>query len=226
MATRKRSSSDKNTARPTRTLAAAPSRRDEHKMRTRRAIQQAALELFAEKGYDDTTTEEIAERAGVSPRTFFRYFATKESALFVGGFGWFQSLTDVYLAQPPALIPFDALRNSLVVLAPGLVPRRRSLLLYKRAVASSPTLRGRLLDHQAEDVANLADALAARQGLAEPDERCMVLAAVGLVTHRRAIDRWLGGPASADPGDVIADEFEVLNDVILGEQRPRRAAAR
>jgi AcrR family transcriptional regulator len=208
------------------TTEPATSRRDEHKMRTRRALQQAALELFAGQGYDDTTTEEISERAGVSPRTFFRYFPTKESALFVGGFGWFQSLTDVYLAQPAEMSDFDALRDSFVVLAPGLVRRRRSLLLYKRAVASSPTLRGRLLDHQAEDVATLADAVAARRDLVEPDERCIVLAAVGLTTHRRALDCWLIGPASADPGDVIVHEFGLLTEVVVGERRSRRVAAR
>lgn len=216
----------RTSGRPARTLTAAPSRRDEHKNRTRLALQQAALELFAEQGYDETTTEEIAERAGVSPRTFFRYFATKESALFVGGFGWFQSLTDVYLAQPPTLSDFDALRESFVVLAPGLVRRRRSLLLYQKAVASSATLRGRVHDHTVEDTAILAEAIATRQGLAEPDEGCMVLAVVGLTANRRALDRWLAGPASADPGDVIADEFDLLAEVVVGAQRPRRAAAR
>jgi AcrR family transcriptional regulator len=208
------------------TRATAPSRRDQHKMRTRRAIQQAALELFAEQGYDETTTEAIAERAGVSPRTFFRYFATKESALFVGGFGWFQSLTDVYLAQPATLGDLDAQRDSFVELAPGLVRRRRSLLLYKQAVASSPTLRGRVLDLQAEDVAHLAGAIAARHGLAEPDERCMVVATLALTTHRRALDRWLRGPASADPAEVIADEFLLLTAAVAGEPRPRRGSAR
>lgn len=68
------------------TSAAAPGdgarvSRAEHKVRTSRAIQAAALELFLERGYDDTTIDEIAERAGVSARTFYRYFPVKEDVL-------------------------------------------------------------------------------------------------------------------------------------------------
>lgn len=65
------------------TAGAPPSRRRAHKLWTERALQQAALGLFSKNGHDTTTTDEIAEQAGVSPRTFFRYFPTKESVLFV-----------------------------------------------------------------------------------------------------------------------------------------------
>ena len=94
-------------------------------MRTQRALQQAALELFAKHGFDTTTTDEIAEQAGVSPRTFFRYFPTKESVLFVGEYGWFQSLTKQFLDQPDALSDVDALRETLLGFAPKLATGRR-----------------------------------------------------------------------------------------------------
>ncbi len=184
-------------------------------MRTERTLQQAALELFAKQGYDETTTEEIAERAGVSPRTFFRYFATKESVLFVGEYGWFQSFTTELLAQPASLSDIEAIRETLVHLAPGLAKIRKALVLYERAVASSPTLRGRVRDRQQEDIATVAEAIATRRGLAKPDESCGLLGALSLLVYRRAVTKWLEGPASAEPSAVVAAEFDLLQDLFV-----------
>jgi AcrR family transcriptional regulator len=179
-------------------------------MRTARALQQAALTLFAKNGYDETTTDEIAERAGVSPRTFFRYFPTKESVLFAGSYGWYQTFTEHYLAQPVSASDVDAIHQTLVELAPELAKRRQALGLYEQAVASSVTLRGGVQDHVQQDVATLAAAIAQRRDLAEPDESCTLLAAVVLVTYRRAVLRWLAGPANTNPKAVIDAELRLL----------------
>ena len=189
-----------------------PSRRQEHKARTAQALQQAALALFAENGYDDTTTDQIAEQAGVSPRTFFRYFPTKDSALFAGSFNWYQSFTESFLAQPASSGDVDAIHQTFVDLAPELAKRRRSLDLYEQAVASSATLRGGVQEHVQQDIATLAAAIAERRGLTEANESCMLLAAVALVTYRRAVLRWLDGPADQDPGKVIDEELQLLID--------------
>jgi len=179
-------------------------------MRTARALQQAALALFAENGYDETTTDEIAESAGVSPRTFFRYFPTKESVLFAGSYGWYQTFTERYLAQPTTASDIEAIHHTLVELAPELGKRRQALVLYERAVASSATLRGGVQDHVQQDIATLAEAIALRRELAEPDESCTLLAAIVLVTYRRAVLRWLAGPANTSPRAVIDEELRLL----------------
>ncbi len=197
---------------------AKPSRRQEHKMRTKRALQRAALDLFAKNGYDTTTTDEIADRAGVSARTFFRYFPTKDSVLFVGEYGWFQSLTEDFLAQPDSLSDVGALLETLLAKP----PRRRSLQLYEKAVASSPALRGVVHDHQQEDIETLAEAIAVRGRRRQADERCRLLATVVLVTYRRALTRWIAGPTSVDARELIAKEFGLLPELFTSSKLKAR----
>jgi AcrR family transcriptional regulator len=192
------------------TVTRTPSRRDQHKSRTRQALRQAALELFAAQGFDTTTTEEIAERAGVSVRTFFRYFPTKELVLFFGRYDFIQEFAANLVDQPKPLSDFDAMREAFIEAGSGFAARRKALLLYERAVSSSATLRGREQDRQVEDVHTIAKAIAARSGLDKPDERRSLLAAVGLLAYRRALGRWLLGPASGEFADSVADEFDLL----------------
>ena len=204
-------------------LARAPSLRDAHKNRTRLALREAALKLFATRGYDTTKTDEIAEKAGVSARTFFRYFPTKESVLFLGERAWVESFALLYRGQPDSLSDVDAMCATLIALASGLARSRPALRLYERAVASSLTLRGREQDHQREDVEKVAEAIGARRGLTRADEACTLLAAVGVLAYRRALNAWLAGPADAELSDFIAEEFRLLAGSFTQERaKPKR----
>lgn len=106
-------------------------------------------------------------------------------------YGWFQSFTEHFLAQPTKLSDIEAARATLLELAPVLVRIRKALRQYEQAVASSPTLRGGVATGQAEDITRMANAIVARRGLKEPDEACLLLANVVLATYRRALFRWL-----------------------------------
>jgi AcrR family transcriptional regulator len=192
-----------------------PSRRDEQKRRTTIALREAALQLFATRGFDATTTEDIAERAGVAVRTFFRYFPTKESVLHSGETTWVRAAADEYLSRPADVSDLDALRDSLVSAAPRLAAARETLFLYKRAVATSPVLQGREQDGQRSDAALIAGAIAQRHGLDRPDERCGLLAEVFLVIYRRALATWLEGSASADLAAGIRREFDLLGTIVV-----------
>jgi AcrR family transcriptional regulator len=198
----------------TKTLTRAPSLRDKHKNQTRRALRDAALKLFASQGYDATTTEEIAEKAGVSTRTFFRYFPTKEHVLYHGEHDWVQAFIDIYPTQPDSLDDLDAMRVTLESLASRLARSRRSMLLYQRAVDSSPTLRGHEQDHQLQDTEILARAIAERRGRSEPDQASTLLAAVTLLVYRRALDSWLAGPPAGSLAKAINKQFKLLIGVI------------
>jgi AcrR family transcriptional regulator len=185
------------------------SRREQRKTRTERSLQRAALSLFAERGYDTTTTDEIAEVAGVSSRTFFRYFATKDSVLFVGASAWVRSLTKQFLGKPESMSDVGALREALIDLAPATEPGRDSFALWARATASSLTLRGRVRDHSQDDIRGLSEAIAERRGLGHANRDTRLLAEVTLTTYRRALDRWLATP-DEPLAAVIADEFDLL----------------
>ncbi len=187
-----------------------------HTARTRQALVDAALALFAERGYDATTTGAIAEAAGVSPRTFFRYFPTKESVLFFGEYEFIRSFAGVYQSQPPSVAELAAIRDSFALLAPGAARLRKRIELYQKAVASSIVLRGREQANREDHAATVAAAIAARRGLTHPDAECDLLAAVAVLVLQRAIDRWLAGPARGDLAVAITNEFTRLVDAVGG----------
>jgi AcrR family transcriptional regulator len=89
----------------------APGRQERRKRRTRQAIQRAALELFAERGYRETTINDIAERADVAPRTVSLHFAAKEALLFDSEPFTLDSLSQRLTEKPPHESAFDALRD-------------------------------------------------------------------------------------------------------------------
>jgi len=190
-----------------------------HTARTRRALVDAALELFADRGYDATTTGAIAEAAGVSPRTFFRYFPTKESVLFFGEYEFIRSFAGVLQCQPPTVSDLDAMRASFVLLAPGAARLRKRIERYRKAVGSSLVLRGREQANHDDHAATVAAAIAARRGLAYPDPACELLGTIAVIVLQRAIDRWLAGPARGDLGAAITDEFSLLADAVCGAAR-------
>lgn len=191
------------------------SRRQDRATQTRLALIDAALNLFSTNGYDQTTTDQIADGAGVSPRTFFRYFPTKESVLFFGEYDFVRAFSGVYLAQPDSMSELDAMANAFITLAPGLSRLRTRITLYREAVASSVRLIGKERKNHDASAKTVADAIASRRQIDGPDEECMLVASVGMLVVERSIDRWIRSPASTAPEDVVRSEFTSLR-ILLG----------
>ena len=183
--------------------------RSEHADRTRNALLEAALDLFSSGGYDETTTDQIAESAGVSPRTFFRYFPTKESVLFFGEYDFIDAVSGVYLAQPESLTDYEAMANSFALLAPGLKRIRKRIAQYHEAVASSLVLVGRERRNHSANAETVAQVIAERRGLKTPDDECRLLAAIGMLLVERALQVWLTTPGRA-LDDIIRQQFAAL----------------
>jgi AcrR family transcriptional regulator len=105
-------------------------RREANKRATRRALQQAADRLFAQQGYAVTTVRDIAAAAGVTERTFFRYFASKEELIIDEALGWLPDLQDRLRTRPASEDPVTALRRSVLGLASSLASSPRPSLLW------------------------------------------------------------------------------------------------
>jgi AcrR family transcriptional regulator len=190
------------------------STRHERLARTREGLIEAALQLFADNGFDETTTDQIAAKAGVSPRTFFRHFPTKESVLFSGEYDFMRLFAGALMAQDPDLPDFEAICRTLVVLAPRVDPLRERVRLYELAIASSMLLRGREQATLEDNITVMAEAIAERRGLDQPDEACEILSSLSGLALRRALQAWLTGPPRRRLAELIPGEFEQLAAVV------------
>jgi len=174
-------------------------------------MREAALELFLAQGYDATTTDQVAAKAGFSTRTFFRYFDSKDEVLFRGQRFWSESVADMVKQQPAALKPMDAMCETLIKQAKGF--SREALIRYERVIESSVTLRGRSEIQHAENARRVAEGLAARRGLDEPDDECTIMASVGLMLYRLAVEEIRDRGSTRPIAALIREKFAVLEAI-------------
>jgi len=191
--------------------------RAERMKQTRSALRLAGLELFATKGFEAVTAEDIAAKAGVSRRTYFRYFRSKEEVLYLGERRFFEHFSTIFLGLPASVPDIDAVCATFAALALRTVEGREALILYRRAVDSSTVLRGREQDHVHADLDLLGRAIAERRKLAEPDDRCRLLAAMSITAYRLAFARWLDGPAPGDLAKEVVNEFALMTAIAQRE---------
>ncbi len=137
--------------------------RERKKARTRASIREHALRLFREKGYDDTTVEQIAAAAEVSPSTFFRYFPTKEDVVLRDDFD--DRMFEAFERQPPSLTPIAALRAAIREAIATLTSEEWAEFRETTALGLSvPEIRARMLDEMIRTMNVSAGALAKRTG--------------------------------------------------------------
>lgn len=169
------------------------------KAATKQSIQDHALRLFVEKGYDATTVEEIAAAAGVSHMTFFRYFPRKEEVVEYDEYD--PLLEELIAARPADEPPLTALHAAIRTgLEQILKTDREALLMRTRLVLGNPTLRSRNVSAQDATRDLFARALARRRGLSEPDLAATVQASAALGAIAPAAMAW----AESDDADYVA----------------------
>lgn len=178
--------------------------------RARGLLQSAALELFAERGYDATTTADIAARAGVNHRTYFRHFTDKREVLFGGEATLRERLVDgVHDARPqaPAL---SVLLHAFLGVVPHFEANRAFAEPRAAVIRSHPALRERSEAKKAGLVAALAAALEDR-GI--PHSSAGLAAEIGMAAFARATDAWLDDP-SQPLQSRLQDGFAELTSLI------------
>ncbi len=188
----------------TETASAGAGLREQHKASTRRALEDAALRRFARDGYDATSVDAIAADAGVSPRTFFRYFTTKDEVLDMGREQRQAMLRACVRDLEADRSAVDVVRHAVVALAAGFGEDRQRVALRQQAAATSVLLRGRLFDTFASWEQTLTGALVERHVDRATGE---TLAAIGLGVFRTKVARWLREPGT-DLAALVEEGFD------------------
>ncbi|UQX88691.1 TetR family transcriptional regulator [Jatrophihabitans telluris] len=171
----------------------------------------AAIELYDERGYEQTTVAEIAERAGLTARTFFRYFTDKREVLFAGSDALGAELVRVVDAAPATDDALTVVAAALTRVA-VLIGDDHAFSARRQAIISANSdLRGRELTKLASWSRTLSDGLR-RRGVQEP--AASLAAETGVVVFRVAFDQWLAGPARAQLTESVYESFAQLRAVL------------
>ena len=154
--------------------------RERKKEQTRRAIEDAAFRLFAERGFQATTVADIAEAADVAPRTFFAYFPSKEDVLFADFDETSEALAARLRDRPPGESTFDALRAWLTGLLPDLEADESREALRHRLCSEHESIAAHERHLMARFEAIIAESVAADLGDAPSDLRPRMIAAAAI----------------------------------------------
>jgi len=175
---------------------------------------QAALELYRERGFDQTTVTEIAERAGLTERTFFRYFTDKREVLFGGQ----EMLREIYVrtieAAPDSAAPIAMVAAALEAAAPVFRERHAFARQLQAVLAATPGLQERELLKSAALTSAMADALR-RRGV--PDPAASLAAEVGEIAFKTAFARWVSAHDEYDLAQLIQESLDQLKVMLAGE---------
>jgi AcrR family transcriptional regulator len=173
----------------------------------RRRLQMAALELYRERGYDRTTTAEIAARAGVTERTFFRHFPDKREVLFDGEAVFHEALATAIAEAPGALGPMEVLLATFRSIETMLEANRPFTEPAQEVIARTPALQERQLAKTASTIAAVAAALQ-RRGV---EANLATLAAgTGMAVFGHAARAWYEYP-SVGLGVHLERAFQALH---------------
>lgn len=174
-------------------------------------LTEAALQLLALKGFDAVTVDEIVGAAGVSKRTFFRYFASKEDVVvqFLADMG--TGMCAELAARPAGERPSDALRHAVWVPLGECADHSDRALRVVQLILETPALLARFLERQAQWRDDLAAELARREGLDATAELYPRLAAgMALNAFDAVLHRWSGSDGTADPAALTDEAFTVI----------------
>jgi len=180
---------------------------------SRERLEQAALALYGERGYENTTVAEIAARAGLTKRTFFRYFADKREVLFWGAGTLQDLLVSTVAGTPDSIAPIDAVAAALQAAGAQLQERRESARRRQMVIAANAELQERELIKLASLSAALAGTLR-RRGVSEP--AASLTAEAGIAVFKIAFERWIDEANQREFGQLIRESLEELKAVTAG----------
>jgi len=174
-------------------------------------LTRAAYELYFERGFEDVTVAEIAARAGLTKRTFFRYFADKREVLFSGAATFQDTVVSAVISAPEGLAPIDAVVAALSAGGSGLTELGEGARARQRLIDLSTDLQEREMIKMATLTAAIDGALQLRR---VPESVASLTAQAGVAVFQTAFDRWARREGSADFSDLIYEALDELRTAI------------
>src|SRR5262249_61478166 len=174
----------------------------------RLTIRAEAFRLFAQQGYSETTVAQIADAAAISPRTFFRYFPTKEDVVMWDEYA--PLVLDLFLSRPKGEPPLESMRAVITTAVHGLYERDPQLLLARfRLFATVPELRAAFLDLQAQGADEGGRIFAEHRGLkSRRDElELRVLSGAMNAAVNVALQQWERGGGPRGPNEFVHEDI-------------------
>jgi AcrR family transcriptional regulator len=170
-------------------------------------LRQAAMELYVERGFEQTTVAEIAQRAGLTARTFFRYFADKREVLFAGSVSLQEHIVGALDAASDSASSMEAVSAALDAAAAVLGEGREYSRQRQSVIAANAELRERELIKMASLSVALADGLR-RRGVS--DANANLAAEAGVAVFRVAFGRWVSEPGDRDLSQIMRESLNQL----------------
>jgi AcrR family transcriptional regulator len=173
-------------------------------------LEQAAMELYGERGFEQTTVAEIAKRAGLTERTFFRHFTDKREVLFWGAGALQELLVGTIAAQPDSAAPMEAVAAAVVAAAEVLDKRRDSVRVRHAIISAHPELQERELIKLSVLSSALAEALRQR-GVG--DLPASLAAEAGIAVFKVGYGTWVTETNDRDFPQLVRDSLAELKSV-------------
>jgi AcrR family transcriptional regulator len=174
-------------------------------------LEQAAMELYGDRGFDRTTVADIAKQAGLTERTFFRHFSDKREVLF--GSSLQDLIVEVLAGTPDSASPIDAVATALDAAATELQGRRPHALRRRAIIAANPELQERELIKLASIASAMAGALRQR-GVG--DLPASLTAEAGMAVFKTAFEHWIRPDEQRTFPQVIRESFDELKAMTGG----------
>jgi AcrR family transcriptional regulator len=172
-------------------------------------IERIAIRLFVERGYDAVAVDDIAAAAGMSGRTFFRYYATKDEILRRYQSGLHEALLDAFTAQPAAAPALQALRSAYATTSTVAEPDRERVRALGRLLATAPAVHARAVGETLLDD-RLTREFARRFGAQPSDLRCAAVLAAVSAAAQVGWNRWVTGDDRGDPAVSVTAAIDAL----------------
>jgi AcrR family transcriptional regulator len=187
----------------------SPGLRERKKQKTRWAIQEHALRLIAEQGYDATTVDQIAAAAEISPSTFFRYFPTKEDLIIEDEYD--AVFVEGMRALPPEVPPLAALRQIVHAAFDQMADADKAKVLARaKMTLAVPALRARAVENFLTTMGLMRELFAQRTGQDPDDFGVRVLAGALVGAMIAAMESWVASDGAENLGAVVDRTLTVL----------------